>query len=305
MAKFRLLVKTGNQHHAGTDANVWVSFGDEFGLRAPPVHLDLPLHDDLERGTLDTYTQVIPATFGRLTTLFILRDSKGRSDDWFCDYVIVQDSRGTPPGTSFRKIKNLRSPGVIEGSHRGFAAEVYFPVCRWVRAEQEYVFVRYGTSLPPDDVTKKIREEDLKEKRDHYTFVVNLPGGPTQVSSLTYIYKYTCIHIYIYIYIYNIIYIYIYIYMYILCIYICIYIIYIYYIYIYYIYYIYIYIYNIYIYIYIYIYLYIYILYIYNINIYLKNFKISSEQLRRSRNKRSGKKDFYFHTRSETISLVD
>jgi len=50
--------------------------------------------------------------FARVDKLYLTRDSKGLMDDWYCDYIIVQDPRFARL-QKHRKIKNLRNPGTV------------------------------------------------------------------------------------------------------------------------------------------------------------------------------------------------
>ena len=182
MDKFKILVKTGDQERAGTDANVKVVLEDDYGIKCPPLKLDLPLYNDLERGTLDSYNLTIPPTFNIVKKLYITRDSKGHRDDWFCDYIIVQDPRGCETKTH-RKIKKSKHPHIVQSCHRGFPAEIYFPICRWVKAEHFYVFHDFATCLPQLDPTEHIRKADLDDKRRNYYYIQNISEGPSQVSN--------------------------------------------------------------------------------------------------------------------------
>lgn len=58
--KAKVLVKTGDQDKAGTDANVYIQLEDNNGLKTSSLKLDKPCYDDLERGKLDTYNLLFP-----------------------------------------------------------------------------------------------------------------------------------------------------------------------------------------------------------------------------------------------------
>ena len=176
-AKVKLLVKTGAQIRAGTDANVQVILEDVEGVKIPSYTLDLPLHDDLERGTLDVYTLSIPVNFSFVHKIYLTRDRKGYSDDWFCDYMIVQDFRGSQP----RKIKNPNAPGILTEKNNGHNAEYYFPICRWIHAEHIYEFRPFATCLPSYDPTPEAREKDIQHKRKMYEYTQHGEGTPAQV----------------------------------------------------------------------------------------------------------------------------
>lgn len=187
MKKFKILVKTGNQEKAGTDANVWVMLEDENSTRTAPLKLDNLFYDDLERGVLDWYTQPIPAEFGKVKRLHVKRDRQGPGDDWFCDYIIVQDPRGLRDSSSkFRGISKFRCPGIVMENNDGFSVETYFPICRWITADHTYSFKEYGVSLPNEDIMTNLRLRDLEAKRDSYKFVINMEYGPVQVSCIVF-----------------------------------------------------------------------------------------------------------------------
>lgn len=183
--KARVLVKTGEQEKSGTDANVYLQFEDENGLKTTKLKLDLPFYDDLERGKLDSYVLLFPEGFERVVKMYMTRDKKGLLDGWFCDYVIIQDPRFGRT-KKHRKIKTPLAPGTVTSlqDEDGPKAEYYFPVHRWVSDTHQYEFLEFGCYLPQFDPCRVLRVEDLEEKRNVYQYCVKIPNGPAQIDKL-------------------------------------------------------------------------------------------------------------------------
>ena len=179
-----LLVKTGFMFGAGTDANVYVTLEDENGVLSSQKKLDKLFHDDLERGTLDSFSIKIPNDFSKVKTLHLERDEKGMKDDWYCEYIIVQDPRALVGKSSPRKIKNKCHPGVDHREGNDKRLENYFPVHRWISHEHKYIFHEYATYLRQNDPTPNIRHADLLKKRSCYTYINKVERGPAQVSNV-------------------------------------------------------------------------------------------------------------------------
>ncbi|KAK3858939.1 hypothetical protein Pcinc_034902 [Petrolisthes cinctipes] len=193
---FQLVVKTGDQEGAGTDANVWVVLEDEEGRESSKVKLDKILYNDLERSKRDTYSLECPSEFGQVARLKLKRDNRGLADDWFCDYIHVEDRRGPKRKTSKEQQKLQSSSKGIRnflGSNylRENAATTpttektvyFFPIHRWVSPKHEYLFHEYGSSLPHLDPCLEARRSDLEKKRESYKYIVHAEGMVAQVST--------------------------------------------------------------------------------------------------------------------------
>ncbi|XP_050721606.1 allene oxide synthase-lipoxygenase protein-like isoform X4 [Eriocheir sinensis] len=188
---FTLLVKTGDQEGAGTDANVWVVLEDEQGRATPRIKLDKIFYNDLERAKRDTYNVECPEDFGRVARLKLSRDSSGIADDWFCDYIHVEDRR---PNTSAKRrvskehgtkaIRNFLGSAYLKNNLSEDKTLYFFPIHRWVAPRNDYLFHEYAVCLPQDDVTQEARKADLEKKRESYKFIVHAPGMVAQIENL-------------------------------------------------------------------------------------------------------------------------
>lgn len=185
---FTLVVKTGDQEGAGTDANVWVVLEDEQGRKTPRVKLDKIFYNDLERAKRDTYNVECPEDFGRLTRIRLTRDTRGIADDWFCDYIHVEDRR-VPTARRVSKehgtkaIRNFLGSAYLKNNVSDEKTLYFFPIHRWVIPKNNYIFDEYGVCLPQHDVTPEIRMCDLQQKRNSYKYIVHAPGMSAQVST--------------------------------------------------------------------------------------------------------------------------
>ncbi|KAK7069173.1 Arachidonate 5-lipoxygenase [Halocaridina rubra] len=189
---FQLIVRTGDQEGAGTDANVYVILEDENGLESSRVKLDKIFYNDLERSTVDTYYVECPEDFGRVQRMRITRDKKGFADDWFCDYIHVEDRRVPKKKMSARETsaaksnsRNLMGTMKISPTPPNEKKEMYyFPVHRWISADHEYLFHEYGVSLPQHEPTVEVRKKDLLHKRETYQYIVHKEGLVAQIENL-------------------------------------------------------------------------------------------------------------------------
>ncbi|KAK4287141.1 hypothetical protein Pmani_039781 [Petrolisthes manimaculis] len=190
---FQLMVKTGDQEGAGTDANVWVVLEDEEGRESSKVKLDKILYNDLERSKRDTYSLECPSEFGQVARLKLKRDNRGLADDWFCDYIHVEDRRGPKRKTSKEQQKlQSSSKGIRNFLGSNYLREnavitpttektvYFFPIHRWVSPKHEYLFHEYGSSLPHLDPCLEARRSDLEKKRESYKYIVHAEGMMAQ-----------------------------------------------------------------------------------------------------------------------------
>ena len=181
--KFKVLVKTGNQLWSGTNSNIRLVIEDAYGIKTKATKLDNVFRDDFERGRLDTFSVKFPVTFGPVGKIYVSRDQTSFDDQWFCEYFIIQDPRGlSSTSKSHRKIKNVNCPGTIHDEFRGFRAETYFPICRWIESKIDYEFMPHACCLPQDDPTKTIREKGIVGKKARYQYEMKAPSFPLQVS---------------------------------------------------------------------------------------------------------------------------
>ncbi|XP_014670639.1 PREDICTED: arachidonate 5-lipoxygenase-like, partial [Priapulus caudatus] len=157
-SEHHIYVRTGDKRGAGTDANVYVRLYDSDGRQSADITLDVPFRDDLERGNMDVFPCPKLAGFKDIAKIELWRDEKGIWDNWYVDYVMVQ--------------------------HVATKRSFYFPIHRWIRAYQHYVFKEFDSSLPQHDDEQKFRKQELLEKRQTYEFVCHYSGIPTQAKSL-------------------------------------------------------------------------------------------------------------------------
>jgi len=150
-----LSVKTGDQLHAGTDANVRIVLHSENGEQSKPMKLDYLFRDDFERGQLDMFQLRDIAHLKDIHKIEIWRDGKGLASDWFVDYIEIES-------TASRK-------------------RFLFPLFRWVKEGRRYVVRHMDNCLPQEDPEPLYRKEELAEKRKHYQCESKYPGSPAQV----------------------------------------------------------------------------------------------------------------------------
>ncbi|WP_107655267.1 PLAT/LH2 domain-containing protein [Nocardia suismassiliense] len=101
MPQYKLILKTGDVHGAGTDARVRASIRSRY-QQSRWFDLDKPGYDDFEQGDLDGY--VIQTTYlgGDPEYLNIEMDMSGLGAAWYLDWVIVEEIetgkkwKGTP-----------------------------------------------------------------------------------------------------------------------------------------------------------------------------------------------------------------
>lgn len=185
---FHLVVKTGDQEGAGTDANVYVALEDEKGLVTPSVKLDKIFYNDLERSKRDTYNLECPVDFGIVKHLRLSRDTRGLADDWFCDYIHVEDRR-TPKkkiskdhGTKSKK--NFLGSKYLQENSSTEKGVYFFPIHRWIAPKHDYHFHEYAVCLPQHDPCLGPRKADLERKRNAYNYIVHAAGMVAQIENL-------------------------------------------------------------------------------------------------------------------------
>jgi hypothetical protein len=83
-------VKTGGQFLAGTDSTITARLED-LDAATTTITLDKCFHNDLERGSVHTYSTV--AQFGKARRVLLKTDSTGVGEGWFCDWIEVDDCR--------------------------------------------------------------------------------------------------------------------------------------------------------------------------------------------------------------------
>jgi arachidonate 5-lipoxygenase len=149
-------VKTGDQLHAGTDANIYIVLYSESGHKSKPINLDYFFRNDFERGQLDQFKLKNVSNLGDIHKIEIWRDDSGIGfSDWFLDYIEIE----------------------AEENQKQFM----FPVFRWIKPHKHYIIHHMDNFLPQFDPEPKNRLEQLEEKRRAYECATKVPDGPAQV----------------------------------------------------------------------------------------------------------------------------
>ncbi|CAL1538145.1 unnamed protein product [Lymnaea stagnalis] len=173
-----VIVHTGDRKQAGTDANIHLIVHGEHGQTTEPVQLDNLFRNDLERGSVDTFS--IPNAkarsldrTGRITKIEFWQDGSGLGSGWYVDKIVVDN-----------KVTN----------------DAYvFPVFRWIKADYRYKIAHLDTSLPQDDQHADQRKMELEEKRKLYEFdqkfPPQFPGGPVQVKKVPADEEFSCAYL--------------------------------------------------------------------------------------------------------------
>lgn len=78
---YNVIIKTGNKRYAGTDADVFVQFGDGHG-RSVNAFLDRPYRNDFERNALNQFTVNSVVTIPDICSLVIGHNRKHPGSDW-------------------------------------------------------------------------------------------------------------------------------------------------------------------------------------------------------------------------------
>ena len=151
-----IYVQTGDRKNNGSDANIKVILYDDRGQKSPEIALDCQFRNDFERGQTDTFQCPPLEHLGELVQIELWRDNEGVSPNWFCNVIVVNDTR----------------------TERSF----YFPVQKWVKPGYHYMIPQYDTSTPANDPFAEQRQELLEEKRKVYQYAQLAHGLPAQVS---------------------------------------------------------------------------------------------------------------------------
>ncbi|XP_074651881.1 allene oxide synthase-lipoxygenase protein-like isoform X2 [Tubulanus polymorphus] len=153
-----IFVVTGDRKEAGTDANVTIKLYGEDGRETPEVELNCLWRNDFERGEKNRFFLKYMPTVGPLKMIEFWRDNFGMSPNWFVEKIVIEDCK-------------------MEDYY-------FFPINRWIKANQHYVIQHYDTNLPQDDSFIEQRRKELEEKRQLYTFTQNAPGLPVQIENM-------------------------------------------------------------------------------------------------------------------------
>ena len=151
-----LNVKTGDQLHAGTDANIYIILHSESGEKSEPIKLDYLFRDDFERGQLDQFKLKSIAHLQDIHKIELYRDDKGVASDWYVDYIELESV----------------------ASKKRFI----FPAFRWIKPDRHYIIHHMDNCLPQMDPEPYYRTTELNQKREDYQCLMKVKGGPAQVS---------------------------------------------------------------------------------------------------------------------------
>ncbi|XP_061914186.1 polyunsaturated fatty acid 5-lipoxygenase-like isoform X1 [Entelurus aequoreus] len=158
MPTYTVTVATGEQRFSGTDNYVYITLVATERCSKRTL-LDKALHNDLERGAVDSYPVEVQENLGELMLVKLEKNKHLVLDDWYCRYVSVK----TPDGD------------IVE-----------FPCYRWLLDGKE-VTLRDGRAfLPQDDKTsllKKHRQNELEMRRKIYRWMEWQPGFPRSIDA--------------------------------------------------------------------------------------------------------------------------
>ncbi|GGK27902.1 hypothetical protein GCM10010124_20590 [Pilimelia terevasa] len=85
---YDVTVRTGDRENAGTSAGVFLTlYGDDD--RSAEIRLDNEGHDDFERGQTDRFRVRTPVRLGRLLTVRIRHDDRGKKPGWYLEHIRV------------------------------------------------------------------------------------------------------------------------------------------------------------------------------------------------------------------------
>lgn len=154
-------VKTGDQLHAGTDANVYISLYSETGEKTERIKLDYFFRDDFERGQLDSFQLKNIPRYNEIIKIELWRDNAGFGSDWFVDYIEIES---------------------IDSRKR-----FMFPLFRWIKPDRRYIIHHMDNYLPQFDPLPDYRLEEVEIKRAAYECQQKVPNGPSQVKLFLFI----------------------------------------------------------------------------------------------------------------------
>ncbi|XP_059160839.1 polyunsaturated fatty acid 5-lipoxygenase-like [Physella acuta] len=166
---FVVVIYTGNRDLAGTNAHIYIKLYDEHNNSTPAIHLDNPIVNDFERGSIDSFKLGSNDTSALVKSSKVLkielwRDNHGIGAEWFVEKVEVQNKQ----------------------TNETFV----FPVFRWVRADVHYTIQHLDTDLPqcvPADIEAQ-RKSELAYMKSRYEldhkFPSQYPGGPCQIKKV-------------------------------------------------------------------------------------------------------------------------
>lgn len=161
-------VKTGDQLHNGTDANVYIVLHSESGEKTTPINLDYFFRNDFERGQLDTFNLNNISLLNNISKIEIWRDDAGLGSEWFLDFVEI---KAVETGNKFM-----------------------FPVFRWIKPHKRYIIHLMDNFLPQFDPDPVYRLEEMEQKRINYQCAMKVPGGPAQVRNIVRAYTYLSLY---------------------------------------------------------------------------------------------------------------
>ena len=163
-----ITVVTGNRKGAGTDANIYMQMFDDQGNESKEFKLDNLFKDDFEKAKANVFKGPVLETFGRVDEIELWRDSFGSGDSWYCEIIIIKDSRNNKT--------------------------YLFPIERWVKADVHYIIQLYNTLPSQLDKTPQMRMDDMNEMKQMYQLHEKYPGFPPVVSMHSFSHNPTAYH---------------------------------------------------------------------------------------------------------------
>ena len=141
---YTVYVKTGDRIGMGTDADVFIAFYNDKGLRSRDIKIDNLFRNDFEMGRTDKFDIVLAdPEFGCPVYVEIRRNKTLIiDDDWYCEFI---------------KVCCVRSKRVV-----------MFPVHRWVPPGVPLRLKEHDMVLPQVDEVVFQRRNELQMKRMLY-----------------------------------------------------------------------------------------------------------------------------------------
>ncbi|XP_077585623.1 polyunsaturated fatty acid 5-lipoxygenase-like [Stigmatopora nigra] len=161
MPSYMVTVATGTQGRSGTNNSIYITLVGTLGCSQKTI-LDKSLHDDFERGSVDSFPITVEENLGEIVLLKLQKKARLAKDDWYARYVSV------------------RTPG---------GEDLDFPCYRWLVDDKEVVLRDGRAQLPQDEKTgllRQHRKEELEMRRKAYGWTWWQPGFPMSIDAKRY-----------------------------------------------------------------------------------------------------------------------
>lgn len=160
---YEILVKTGDNKNAGTDANVYCQLVDSEGKCSKDIKLDVWWRNDFEKGNIDNFNVKNESELGDIVKIIVWRDSFGLGNDWFVEYF---------------QVKRYKKGEEYDGNCAPF------PCNRWLAANKRHTLLKYDSFLPQLDERVDERKEELVRRKKEYEFGPAMENLPRRLKNL-------------------------------------------------------------------------------------------------------------------------